>query len=532
MDSNRSVRAVGSTAHFFIPLSRTLHVPNGFNKTKKATGWIEQDDGSSSPTADSVHFVFHQVETKGSPPISIESSFQLAAERTNGERRQERLSDILEPVQSTVAEAMVDLDFTGKNTTAPTSDNVPDEFTAAFDYAVSELNVLLRAFALISNEPLRLVTRESLPPMIPLATSDTQPWRMIEKGELPDLQGLSVFNLNWNIPFVSSVTQDSADLDSWLDAALVNLSNDGPFTAYFDFRREADMYFTKEGNYRIAAILYASSCKALLDELLQHTLWEEDLRPEQAVTRFLNKRGTARGIVDLVKNELQKFYQHYGWGQEAPEIIEQWVTDVASLRNRAIHYGYTPTLDEIRACLRTVDEVVKFVSDRVFEARAERPITALAVLGHQGLENRGGWDDRFSDFENNLSEVNLRLRIYKRWREALSSFRDGRNRIMPLDLEGSLCYIVISPQDDSQYFLVHKNKVSAQEIAQGEVSLSSAAESTIQYYQNLNLQIPLVIQVEYENVELQAQPTWEHFVYDVLPGHEVCASTLPRFPST
>jgi hypothetical protein len=292
------------------------------------------------------------------------------------------------------------------------------------------------------------------------------------------------------------------------------------------------MYFTKEGNYRIAAILYASSCEALLDELLQHTLWEEDLRPEQAVTRFLNKRGTARGIVDLVKNELQKFYQHYGWGQEAPEIIEQWVTDVASLRNRAIHYGYTPTLDEIRACLRTVDEVVKFVSDRVFEACAERPITALAVLGHQGLENRGGWDDRFSDFENDLSEVNLRLRIYKRWREALSSFRDGRNRIMPLDLEGSLCYIVISPQDDSQYFLVHKNKVSAQEIAQGEVSLSSAAESTIQYYQNLNLQIPLVIQVEYENVELQAQPTWEHFVYDVLPGHEVCVSTLPRFPST
>ena len=523
---------MGSTAHFFIPLSRTLHIPDGFSKTKKATGWIEQDDGSSSPTADSVHFVFHQVETEGPPPISMESSFQLASKRTKGERRQERLSNALEPVQSTVAEVMVDLGFAQNPTTAPASGDEPDILTIAFDYAVSELNVLLRAFAVVSNEPLRLVTRESLPPMIPLATSDTQPWQMIEERDLPELQALSVFNLNWNIPFVGSVAQGSIELDSWLDAALVNLSNDGPFTAYFDFRREADVYFTKEGNYRIAAILYASSCEALLDELLQHTLWEEDQRPEQAVARFLNKRGNARGIVDLVKNELQEYYQHYGWGQETPEIIEQWVTDVASLRNRAIHYGYTPTLDEIRACLRTVDGVVKFVSDRVFEARAERPITALAVLGHQGLESRGGWDDRFSDFENTLSDVNLRLKIYKRWRDALSSFRDGRSRTLPADLDASLCYIVISPQDSSQYFLVHQNKVSTQKVAQSELSLSPAAESTIQYYENLDLPFPLVIQVEYEDVELREQPTWEHYVYDVLPGHEVCVSTLPRFPST
>lgn len=521
---------MGSTAHFFIPISRTLNVPDGYSKTKKPTGVMENEDGSPTPTTDAAHFVFHQVEVEGSPLINLDASFQRASERAGNETRRGGASGTMGPTQLTVAEAMVEMDFAPSISAESATDSETDKLTAAFDYALSELNVLLRAFAMASNEPIKLVSREALPPMIPLATSDTKPWEMLSKPDLPFLQGLSIFNLNMNIPFVAKVPQSFAEVDASLDAALVNLSNDGPFTAYRDFRREADLNYFEEGNYRIAVILYASSCEALLDELLQHNLWEDKVRPEHAAKRFLNRRGRARGIVDLVKNELQNFYQSKGWPQESPDIIGEWIDNVTSLRNKAIHYGYTPDQKEMRACVDTVNGLVEFIADRVFEARPERPITALALLGKGGLESREGWDESFRNYENSLSDLNVRLRVFQRWRSALSYFRDGNRETVPLDTVGSSCFLVFYPQGITKCFLVHKSMVLAHEIREDEVLFSPETQSSIDCYRNLGFPQPVVVNPEYDALSLGEEPTWGRYVYDIIPGFEVCISTLVAFP--
>lgn len=182
---------MGATAHFFIPLGRTVQVPDGFNKTKYPTGQHEPEHGAPTPTPDSAHFFFHQLVLEGSPHLPMEAGFTIAAKRTNTQPREEGPPDILRTAHQTVVEAMVELDYASLFPAQNLSDEGPDATTMAFDYAVSELNILLRAIAMALEEPLRLVTRESIPPMIPITTSDTRPWEMIDKTHLPDLEGLT-----------------------------------------------------------------------------------------------------------------------------------------------------------------------------------------------------------------------------------------------------------------------------------------------------------------------------------------------------
>lgn len=516
---------MGSTVHFFIPLGWSIQIPDGFNKTKSPSGQYETDEGVAALTPDSAHFIFHQRALEGSPHLPMEAGFEIAAKRTNAQPR-ESPPGILCTTHQTVVEAMVELDYEPLTSGQNLNDSAPDDLTRAFDYAVSELNILLRAIAMALEKPLRLVARESIPPMIPIATSATKPWEMIDKNELPDVKDLSVFNVNWNIPITPDSTHDHDQLDTWIDAALVNLSTAGPFTTYGDFRREADLSFFQEGNYRTAIILYASACESLLDELLQHSLWEQNLRPEKAARKFLTKRGSPRGIVDLVKNELGSLYSNSGWGRNTPEAIDRWITYVADLRNQAIHDGYIPTSNELRTCVETVNDLVKFLADQVFTVRTRRPITALALLGQTGLEARGGWDEQFSSYETSLTDVNFRLRIFRRWGSALSYFRtSNRKRTVP-SVEQSTCYLVIYPQGKNEFFLVDQSGVMAQPITREEVILPDNVEEGIRNDKSLNARLPAVINLSYERIDPLQELKWEHYVYDVLPGHEVTFSTL------
>lgn len=518
--------AVSSTMHFFIPLGRALQVPDRFSKTKYPSGQQMTAEGTPAPTTDSAHFIFHQLVLDGSPNLPMEAGFEIAAKRTGVQTRQEDRRGILRTAHHTVVEAMVELDCEALVTVQDLNDDGPDEVTRAFDYAVSELNILLRAVAIARHEPLRLVTRESIPPMIPTATSETKPWEMIDKTELPAAEALSIFNVNWNIPTAPDDAQDHDQLNTWIDAALVSLSTTGPFTTYGDFRREADLSFFQEGNYRTAIILYASACESLLDELLQHNLWEQNLRPEEAAKKFLTGRGSPRGIVDLAKNQLGKFYSDSGWGRDTPDVIDKWITCVADLRNQAIHDGYMPTSGELRTCVETVNDLVEFLADQVFAVRIMRPITAIALLGQSGLESRGGWDEQFSSYETSLSDVNFRLRVFRRWGRALSYFRAGdRKRPVP-SAEQAICYMVIYPQGETRFFLVDQNGVMAHPISRDEVILPVAAEESIRRSEDLNAPIPQVVDLSYDKLDLRQEPKWERYVYDVLPGHEVAFSTL------
>lgn len=183
----------------------------------------------------------------------------------------------------------------------------------------------------------------------------------------------------------------------------------------------------------------------------------------------------------------------------------------------------------MRTCVETVNALVEFLADQAFETRTRRPITALAFLGRAGLESRGGWDEQFSSYEAGLTDVNFRLRVFRRWRSALSYFRAGDRKGPVPSTEQSTCYMVTYPQGKTEVFLVDQNGVMAQPITREEVILPATAEESIRRFEYLNAPIPTVTNLPYEKLTLREEPRWEHYVYDVLPGHEVVFSTLWEF---
>ena len=89
--------------------------------------------------------------------------------------------------------------------------------------------------------------------------------------------------------------------------------------------------------------------------------------------------------------------------------------------------------------------------------------------------------------------------------------------------------MVIYPQGKTEFFLVDQNGVMAQPISREEVILPATAEESIRRFEYLNASSPTVINLPYETIDLRQKPKWEHYVYDVLPGHEAVFSTLGEF---
>lgn len=511
-----------STIHFFIPLGEMIPVPDRYFLTRKPSAIHGVNTDSPYPSHDGVHFIFHHVELDAPPHMGLEASLAVAARRAGHSPHQVLRTEEISKNYQTVVEIMVELGdpISVEHDEGESAQREVSPETIAFDHAINELNVSLRAIAFVQHFPMRSISRESIAPMIPFAFSTKKPWEMIGNDELPDLELGGLFNLNFNYPLSPELLGDFGDLDRWIDAALVGLSSSGPFTTYLDFRIEADLYRVRDGNYRAAAIMYAAACESLFEELHQHNLWEQRLRPEDAKDKFMTKKGYPKSIAYIVDNELGKFYSKEGWKNNQPPTIGFWSKSVAQLRNKAVHEGYFPDVEEMKKCVRAVDQLVTFLSDLVFENRLELPLTALAVLGQGGLESRGGWDEAFSQIEGSLQDVNVRLKTFRRWADALSSFR-SRERPSSPRVEDATCMLVFEPTGQQSFYLVENKGVRVQHIGRDEVVFPPAVEQEVRMLEQSEApDIPDVYTLPFDSVQVKA-PTWGLYTYDVIPGLEV-----------
>ncbi|PLW02587.1 hypothetical protein [Corynebacterium ulcerans] len=304
---------MGSTIHFFIPVGGIVPVPDRFSSTRNPSDIQAVNTDSPYLTEDGIHFIFHHIELDAPTHLGLEACMLAASSRAgNLPNRGPRPEEISKNYQ-TVVEVMVEFgDPTPLDQDIESIQRGSSPETLAFDRAVDELNVLLRAIAFVQRFPIKSISRESVSPMIPFAFSTRKPWEMTGNDELPELALGGMVNLNFNYSLTPDMLGDFEDLDKWINTALVNLSAAGPFTTYLDFRREADINRSKDGNYRAATIMYAAACESLLEELLQHNLWEQNLRPEEAREKFVTRNGYPKAISYLVNNELGNFYTSTG----------------------------------------------------------------------------------------------------------------------------------------------------------------------------------------------------------------------------
>jgi len=497
-------------------------MPDRYVFKHNPSGMRGVDINSLRLTPDGILFVFNQIVVDAPQYIGMEASLLVASHRCGQLLDAKAQPDEINKNRQTVVEAMIQLDdetASEKGGNSPIPDLSSETF--AFDYVIKQLNVLLRAISFVQKCPIKMVSRESLPPMIGMAFSKAKPEEFIIGSGLPELQGMSLFMVNRNFELPPDSPGISQSLDTWIDSALVNQSSRAAFSTFLDFRREAEINRSKEGNYRTATIMYAAACESLLEDLLQHNLWEQQIRPEIAVERFVTRKGYPRPITHLVFEELGDFYSEAGWKKDSPEPINAWQENVAQLRNRAVHEGYEPTAEELSVCVDSINQLVTFLADQAYETRHDRPVTALALLGQQGFEARGGWSEALSTLESDLIDINERIRRFRRWSDALLNFR-SRNRPEIPDAQEATCYLVANPSGEGVFYLVEKGGVRTQKIHRGQIVLSDEAQESLEALEGMSWpEIPIVYSLDFVSVSLQTQPDWNLFSYDVLPGHGI-----------
>lgn len=505
--------------HFFIPLDSALPVEDNYISVKHPSGYVEKDGDISEPRPDGVFFIFHQELVEAHPFPRLDAAMKSLEKRRIGTSEGGDIVNISH-LAITVAEVVVSKYY--KNGTE--EKDTPDHLSDAFDFALEQLNTWIKALALISDSSIPLVRRESLPSQLVVAAGAYAPWEL-EYTKIPRVRPDNILLLNWNMPTLGSFPEPIPDLDDWMGAALASVDVPGPLIASANIRKEADHYYHRVGNYQISAILYASSCESFFDELLQHLLWEEGLRPENSAPKFLsNGRGgkgyaQPKSITSLVKKELLPKLVGNLLEGKVPEEIELWIEKISTLRNRVIHSSYQPTASEMKDCCSAYSTLMDFISDRLFAVREKYRYTALSFLGEKGLTRRGVWEE-FRDMESNLPSVYKRYRAFRRWSDHVSAFRE-----IP-DIFGSLAksdearmFLVVRRSGDRRAFAVHSSGTVATELSIDSLQESEAYCRLSSHDVNkLNMDPTVLVSNDTSGFDIPEGTHWDLYSYDVVPG--------------
>lgn len=509
--------------HFYIPFSPAAPVPDGYPVSRKPSQLVAAN-GSLYPGNDGVHIIFHQETVEANPFPGLEAVANVVSKRSVPNSVQDYpLSDFTVPF--TVAEVVVSQEFKSEEEQSGVSnDDDYNNIHEAFIYAISRLNDTLDALALIQDAVLPRVTLESLPAVLIAAAGALEPWEL-SNGTLPKVRPQIAQLTNFNFHTLAT-PPPVENLDQLLGSALAAVTEKAPFTAYADLRREATHYHRIAGSYRVAIILYASACELFFDELLQHLLWEGGMTPKAASIKFSqNGRSPKQGrrfrnesIVNLVKDRLAPLLVDHTL-EDLPFEFQNWIDNIAEVRNNVIHNNYLPTANDMDACAEAFSQIDSYIAEMVYERRRDYPITALALLGQSGLENRESWSPEFSQRETTLNEIYERARIFARWSRHLSALRkDYGDFEATISTKEASSLLVFHPETGKEsVFAVHPNGTLATELPY-QLAVKSAHYAKLKGAAHTKFS---VFSPTLGDLSIPQGARWDQLVY-AIPGTPAC----------
>ena len=174
-----------------------------------------------------------------------------------------------------------------------------------------------------------------------------------------------------------------ADLDSSLFSGMMG----GPFISSLELRREATVALERSGDYRASVIWLAAAAESVFDELLRHLMWEEGQLPERCTEEFETLSVAARvkarfgkRLGGLGTSNTQSGNGLESKGRRRPEYRLYMInTDQRMPRQRMRLQLPMPSL--------VTSATYLYLSSEWYLR------TAIKLVGHEGLERRGVYDD-------------------------------------------------------------------------------------------------------------------------------------------
>lgn len=431
-------------AYFFIPLPEPLglptKIPSAFEKLEDYDAYIDRINAhghafeDEPKTEEFVSLISHQIRwTK--PVMGVDDSLMDLVKQVLP-----WLSDNLPPASAdTQSESQESLEISptgsvavtiveGATTIADSGLDQEDELSSAFDRVLKKIQYLQSAYFLIRKTPLTHVTRPNLPPVVINAVAEVD-----RKGQLsePEDGGVSIFMTNQNTQGTTHEDELTDQELELLDWHLESISSENPLVATLDLNREAYVSLYLRGDYRAAVVFMAAACEAKLDLVLRLLMWEDRLMPEDAAGDFTGKN---EPITARVK-------RHYAgrlggqWNLDVEGPVRNWHLHVASLRNRVVHAGYSPSAQEADDAIQFGHRLDSYIADLLAtrDVLKRYPRTAISVVGKERLNERGKWSEELETFAANASEP-LWWSVFSNW---MRWFVDERARLRQEPIEAS-----------------------------------------------------------------------------------------------
>lgn len=297
---------------------------------------------------------------------------------------------------------------------SPPADLVEQRLRKALDIALSNLRSIQRASQALRRTPTSLSTLQRLPFVVPVLLRVAH--------EVGDASAPSWTGLLATRPDLGAELEPEL-LDGSSMAAFTRTRErieNGAFSAHVDLHRDGQYALQRSGDYRLAVLLFGIAAESLLDELMLHLMWEEAKTPEEVAARWFD------GLDRRVREELP--HRLGGpWDMTKRNPVGAWAQDVAALRHRVAHAGYTPTEDEAHASFHAVNALVTNLCDRLASQKNMRtyPRTAIALAGEGGLRRRNAYTAKIRRLERDRKEVPW-TDTFTRWREAWRRLRQDQ----------------------------------------------------------------------------------------------------------
>lgn len=383
----------------------------------------------------------------------------------------------------------------------------------AFDLGLSALRRVLRSYALVTKDPVRMPTREALPPML----------LMVRREIVGKDQGYPGTPSVYLVSFGSVRTHHRPDLDGQT-LERVNTAYAAPdraFSNYVGLRLDAKRALDRDGDYRSAVLATATAAEILLDDVLRHVLWEDGTRPEDAAKLFTDSRASAASRVPREHPRLLGG----DWDPKGTGPVAGWREAIAEVRHRVVHAGYEPSLDDARRAVEALTTLERHVIDIVASPRniKKRLWTALSLTGLDGLSRRGklsksvkarmdGWrgPDPASTFNH--------------WRRAVSDqVAYERGLLKPFDPAAAKVFVVRAANGGVTWFAVDQEQGFAapmrerwSDLANGGVEL----RSVIAGLDRDGVSRPVSIRIDGDIIGGEIIGDWV-LVYRAIPTNEV-----------
>lgn len=410
---------------FFIPLGHPVGLPNGLS-IARSVSWETREPPRL------VSICIRQIEV--SRKVGAYPLFELMELANETMKRggasfseQDQVSSQAETAAAlTIAEVGVPRGY------------LPEQ--QSLDRALEFVRQLQRAYGVLLQRPVKLVTREQLPIFVPAIQGVCR-----EKG--PPV--FHAINLMMTSPSGVRRSTRAPDLDeNLLDAFgfAFDVIRPGvhPFATYADLRNESWVQHWWEGNALQAGIATGISAEVFLDTLLLLLMWEEKMKPEEAAPTF-DKQFKVR-----VQSE---YHPRLGgsWSVAASSPIAAFIRTALPLRNRIAHAGYLPTNAEVENAQQIVSSVEVYVRDLLVRNLKRWPATTSAWIGIENLESAGASKKQLQWLKDQLVGVDTWV-IFDRWRQQFVRARGGLPD--PGETVESLALLWIRPMTGLAFWVV------------------------------------------------------------------------------